>query len=172
MVQQTNPAGAGSCAADFIVMSMKIITGSLLLIIVLIMSVNCHAQLTVVKETNTPIALHYANILKEYITFIKPNLNNRNDLIKISKEYFDKLGYRVVTISVETTIPPKILQSWKIPHSKLAVLPRMICHVSKNESTIELYAQGDDYVLIQNYVDQTSIEPGLFISVGLTHRWQ
>jgi hypothetical protein len=48
----------------------------------------------------------------------------------------------------------------------------MICHVSKNESTIELHDQGDDYVLIQNYVDQTSIEPGLFISVGLTHQWK
>ena len=153
-------------------MGMKTITGILLLIIAVIMSVPCHAQPTMVKETNTPIALHYASILKEYITFIKPNLDTRNDLIKISKEYFDTLGYRVVRISIRTDTPPNIHQSWKIPHSKLAVLPRMVCYVSDNESTIVLYDQGDDYILIQNFSDQKSNDPGLFISVGLTHRWQ
>lgn len=151
---------------------MKIIACSLFVIILVTMGVSAHAQPLFVKETNTPIALHYANILKDYIAFIKPKLNTKDDLIEISKAYFEKLGYRVITISISTTIPPRIHQSWKIPHSKLAVLPRMICSVSNNESTIQLHDQGDDYVLIQNYVDQTSNDPGLFISVGLTHQWK
>jgi len=153
-------------------MNVKTIAGSLFLMIAFMMSVHAYAQPTLVKETNTPIALHYANILKGYITFIKPNLNTKNDLIKLSKEYFDQLGYRVVTISIEATLPPRIHQAWKKPHSKLAVLPRLTCYVSKNESTITLHDQGDDYVLIQNHAGQTSNDPGLFISVGLTHRWE
>lgn len=153
-------------------MNMKTIICSLSLMIALIMSAHVYAQPTSVRETNTPIALHYANILKGYITFIKPNINTKNDLIKLSKEYFDHLGYRVVTISIKSTIPPKIHQSWKIPHSKMAVLPRMVCYVNNNEAMISLYDQGDDYILIQNYTDQVSNDQGLFISVGLTHKWK
>jgi len=60
-------------------MNVKTIAGSLFLMIAFMMSVHAYAQPTLVKETNTPIALHYANILKGYITFIKPNLNTKND---------------------------------------------------------------------------------------------
>ncbi len=151
---------------------MKNIFCGVFLFIIFITCVNVYAQPGSVRETNTPIALHYAGIFNNYIAFIKPHLNAKNDLVKLSKEYFDRLTYRVVKISITTTFPSKINQSWKLPHSKMAVLPRMVCYVNKNEATILINDQGDDYVLIQNYTGQTSSNPGLFISVGLTHRWK
>ncbi|MBS1238572.1 MAG: hypothetical protein H6R39_232 [Deltaproteobacteria bacterium] len=151
---------------------MKTIICFIFLMIAFTMSADVYAQPGSIRETNTPVALHYASILNEYIAFIKPNLNAKNDLIKLSKEYFGKLRYRIVTISITTTIPPKFHQSWKIPHSKMAVLPRMVCYINNNDATISLYDQGDDYVLIQNYTDQTSNDQALFISVGLTHQWK
>jgi hypothetical protein len=132
----------------------------------------CYAQSLLVKETNTPIALHYERILKDYIAFITPKMDTKEDLIKISRGFLEKLGYRVVTISIEKTTEPKISESWKKPDSKLAVLPRMICYLSAKGATVQLYDQGDDYVLIQNHADKRSINPGLFVTVGITHQWK
>lgn len=151
---------------------MKNIFRCAFLFIIFITCINVYAQPGSVRETNTPIALHYAGILKDYIAFIKPHLNAKNDLVMLSKEYFDQLTYRVVKISITTTVPPKINQSWKLPHSKMAVLPRMVCYVNKDGATVSLYDQGDDYVLIQNYIGQVSNDLGLFVSIGLTHQWK
>lgn len=152
-------------------MSMKTLASSLLIGISMLVA-NCYAQPAFVEETNTPIALHYAGILKEYVSFILPKLGSNENLLDTSKEYFNKMGYRVVTISIEKTTPPKTSASWKIPHSKLAVLPRMICYLSQSGATVQLHDQGDDYILLHNHTDNVSINPGLFISVGITHQWE
>lgn len=151
---------------------MKNIFCCVFLLIIFITCVNIYAQPGPVRETNTPIVLHYADILKDYIAFIKPHLDAKNDLVMLSKKYFDRLAYRVVKISITTTVPPKINQSWKLPHSKMAVLPRMVCYVNKDGAMVSLYDQGDDYVLIQNFTGQVSSDPGLFVSVGVTHQWK
>jgi hypothetical protein len=152
---------------------MKTTAFSLFLCLIF-MSGTCHAQIEGVKETNTPIALHYADILKNYIKFIKPKVATKEDLVKISKAYFDSLGYRLITIRIESAVQPKISKSWKIPNCKLAVLPRITCYLSSSGSNVELRDQGDDYVLIQNYDSQSGIsgDPGLSISVGITHEWE
>jgi hypothetical protein len=131
----------------------------------------CQAQVT---ETNTPIAMHYADILKNYMAFIKPRLATKQDLVKISKDYFDSLGYRLITIRIESTVQPKMTKSWKIPNCKLAVLPRVTCYLSSNGSNVDLRDQGDDYILIQNfdYDGRISGDPGLSVSVGITHQWE
>jgi hypothetical protein len=46
-----------------------------------------------------------------------------------------------------------VSRSWKIPGSKLAVLPRTTCYFSASGATVEMYDQGDDYVRIQNFTD-------------------
>jgi hypothetical protein len=136
------------------------------------LAVNCHAQPVFVKETDTPIALHYAHILKEYVTFILPKLGGRVNLVESTQAYFDRLGYRVVSIHIQKVTSPKVDESWKIPNAKLAVLPRMVCSQSAAGATIQLYDQGDDFILLQNYVGDLSVNPGLFIVVGITHRWE
>src|SRR5512145_1164421 len=119
-----------------------------------------YAQPQFVRETNTPIALHYGNILKDYIAYIEPQLASNEDLVKISKLYFDKLGYRVILITIESTRAPKLTKSWKMPHTKLSVLPRMTCYLSEKDTTLELFDQGDDYIRIQNYTGRTAAKPG------------
>jgi hypothetical protein len=152
-------------------MNIKTLSFSVLLALMMF-PVICRAQPIVVKETNTPIALHYERILKDYIAFITPKINTKENLIAVSKKYFEKLMYRVVTISIEKTTEPKFSKSWKKPNSKLAVLPRMICYLSSDSATLQLYDQGDDYILIKNHMDDISITPGLFITVGITHQWE
>jgi hypothetical protein len=152
-------------------MNIKTLSFSVLLALMMF-PVICRAQPLVVKETNTPIALHYEGILKDYLAFVTPKINTEENLIAITKKYFEKLKYRVVTISIEKTTEPKFSKSWKKPNSKLAVLPRMICYLSANGATLQLYDQGDDYILIKNHIDETSINPGLFVTVGITHQWQ
>jgi hypothetical protein len=131
-----------------------------------------YAQPPVVRETDTPIARHYAKILNDYSAFIKPNLGGKEDLEKLSHGYFDRLGYRLIAVSIRHTVEPKISKSWKIPGSKLAVLPRITCYVSANGSTVEFYDQGDDYIRIQNSIEGTPADPGLYLSIGITHRWK
>lgn len=132
----------------------------------------CWAQPLTVQETNTPVALHYERILKDYIAFVTPRVNTGEDLVEVSRAYFEKLGYRLVTVSIEKTREPKFSASWKRPGSKLAVLPRMTCRLSAEGATVQLYDQGDDYVLIRNHSDGVSINPGLYVTVGITHQWE
>lgn len=150
---------------------MKTILYSLLLVF-FALSTDVHSEMIIIKETNTPIALHYAGILQDYISFIKPKLHPKADLISITKDYFNSKGYRVVTISIHSTTSPKLNQSWKPPHTKLAVLPRMICRVLPNEATVELFDQGDEFVLIQNHTGQPSADTDLLVSIGITHMWK
>lgn len=137
-----------------------------------IMGGRVHAQPLTVRETDTPIARHYAKILDDYSAFIKPRLAGKGDLVKISLAYFDRLGYRLIAVSIRNTVEPKVSRTWKIPGVKLAVLPRITCFVSANGSTVEFYDQGDDYVRIQNFTDGSSGAPELYLSVGITHRWK
>lgn len=136
------------------------------------LAADCHAQPVFVKETDTPIALHYAQILKDYVVFITPKLGERENLIESTQAYFGRLGYRVVSIHIHKVTSPKVDESWKIPNSKLAVLPRMICSLSAAGATVQLYDQGDDFILLQNYTGDSSVHPGLFVAVGMTHRWE
>jgi hypothetical protein len=150
----------------------KVLNCFILAIIVSLAGAVVLAQPVMIKESNTPIALHYAGILQDYIAFIKPKLHPKADLISITKTYFDSKDYRVVTISIHSDGPPKIDQSWKPPHTKLAVLPRMSCWVLPTESIVELYDQGDDYVMLHNHMGETESDPNLRVSVGITHMWK
>ncbi len=59
------------------------------------------------------------------------------------------------------------------PGSKLAVLPRLTCWLSADSATVELYDQGDDYVLLRNRSVGISVDGDLFVSVGIAqHRKQ
>jgi len=150
---------------------MKIILFSLLAVLVMFPAVCC-AQPLLVKETNTPIALHYDRILKDYIAFIAPKLNTEENVIAVTKQYFENQSYRVIKISIAKTTEPKMSKSWKIANTKLAVLPRMICSLSESGATVQLSDQGDDYVLLKNHIDNVSINPGLFVTIGITHQWK
>ncbi|HOI74634.1 MAG TPA: hypothetical protein PLO63_10840 [Syntrophales bacterium] len=130
------------------------------------------AQPLFVRESDTPIALHYARIMNDYIAFIEPKLAGKEDPATLSRAYFERLGYRLIAVSIRTTREPRVSRSWKIPGSKLAVLPRTTCYVSASGATVELYDQGDDYVRIQNFTDGAPGEPGLYVSIGITHRWK
>ncbi|MFZ5570213.1 MAG: hypothetical protein ACOZF0_07405 [Thermodesulfobacteriota bacterium] len=130
------------------------------------------AQPMVVKETNTPIALHYGEILKGYLAFIQPKMDTDEELIEASKAYFNGMKFRLVKLSIEQAGRPGQSISWKIPHSKMAVLPRITCSLSPSGATVELYDQGDDYILLQHHTDKGAPRPGLFISVGITHGWK
>lgn len=143
-----------------------------LLLLAVFLGGGAHAQPPFVRETNTPIALHYAKILNDYMIFIEPRLGAKEDLVKISREYFDRLGYRLILVTVHSTVKPKVSKSWKIPGSKLAVLPRMTCYTGAAGPTVELHDQGDDYVRIQNFADGTASGPGVYVAVGITHRWE
>jgi hypothetical protein len=144
----------------------------IILVSFLLMPAVCLARQLFVEETDTPIALHYGGILKDYIAFIAPMLDTGGAVIEASRGYFERLGYRVVRISIEKTTTPKLSVSWKKPHTKLAVAPRMVCSLSAGGTTVRLHDQGDDYVLLQNHGDGTSIHPGLFVTVGITHQWE
>ncbi len=130
------------------------------------------AQPPLVRESDTPIALHYARIMNDYIAFIEPRLAGKEDPATLSRAYFERLGYRLIAVSIRTTREPRVSRSWKIPGSKLAVLPRTTCYVSASGATVEMYDQGDDYVRIQNFTDGAPGEPGLYVSIGITHRWK
>jgi len=152
--------------------SILIRGAAILLLFALLPGGAVFAQPSLVRESDTPIALHYARIMNDYIAFIEPRLDAKEDPVTLSRAYFERLGYRLIAVSIRTTREPRVSRSWKTPGSKLAVLPRTTCYVSAAGATVELYDQGDDYVRIQNFTEGASANPGVYVSIGITHRWK
>ena len=152
---------------------MNVKTSVCCLFIGLVMlATDCRAQPIFVKETDTPIALHYAQILKDYAAFITSKLGGQESLVGATQVYFNRLGYRVVSIRIQHEMQPGINESWRAANTKLAVLPRIICTLSAGGSTVKLYDQGDDFILLQNNTGDSLANPGLYVAVGITHQWK
>ncbi len=152
---------------------MKVKTSVCCLFIGLIMlATDCHAQPVFVKETDTPIALHYAQILKDYGAFITPKLGGPESLVDATQAYFNRLGYRVVSIRIQHVPQPGVNESWRAANTKLAVLPRMICTLSATGATVQLYDQGDDFILLQTEMGDSSVKARLYVAIGITHQWK